>query len=84
MGRAFRTFLAVLAVVLVSGALSAVTTILLRPFWSWIESSTGVESIGHSGPAEWCYAVVFALFVAGGLLLFVIKPRRGKKDANVA
>jgi hypothetical protein len=29
-------------------------TILLYPIWSWIETSYGIESVGHSGPADWC------------------------------
>jgi len=40
-------------------------TFLLWPLWSWIEAVTGVESIGHSGPATWCYVVTtLTLFAA--------------------
>ena len=30
-------------------------TLLLYPVWSWLERTTGIESVGHSGPAGWCY-----------------------------
>jgi hypothetical protein len=66
-----RVFLSVLGVVLVAAPLSILATILLFPFWSWLEASTGIESVGHSGPAEWCYAAVFLILAAsGGLIMF--------------
>jgi hypothetical protein len=37
-----------------------VLTMMLVPVWSAIESRWGIESVGHSGPAAWCYGVVFA------------------------
>jgi len=36
-------------------------TIFLAPVWRWIERDFGVEAIGHSGPAEWCFLLVFAV-----------------------
>lgn len=44
--------------------LSVVTTLLLFPFWSWFEKATGIESMGHSGPAGWCYLAVLGLMAA--------------------
>lgn len=52
--------------------LAAVTTLALLPFWSWLEARFGIEAVGHSGPADWCYAVAYVAWVAliaGGLLL---------------
>lgn len=40
--------------------LSAIVTVVIFPFWSWVESSFGIESMGHSGPAGWCFVAVFA------------------------
>lgn len=37
-----------------------VATFLLLPLWSWIERVHGIESVGHSGPADWCFWVVYA------------------------
>ena len=81
MGRPVRAFLGVLLVVVAAAPLSVVATILLRPFWSWFEASTGIESLGHSGPAEWCYLLVFLLLVAGGTLL-ILRPRREKEPSD--
>src|SRR5262249_35759848 len=38
-------------------------TILLLPLWSWIEDTYGIESLGHSGPADWCFSVVFLIVI---------------------
>jgi hypothetical protein len=48
-----------LAVPLTAAGLGVAITLLLIPFWGWLEANLGVESIGHSGPAEWCYVVTF-------------------------
>ncbi len=46
-----------LAAVVVPVALAV--TLLLYPVWSWLERTTGIESVGHSGPASWCYLAVW-------------------------
>ena len=78
-----RIFFVMVSIVLIAAPLSILTTILLLPFWSWIEATIGIESIGHSGPAEWCYAVVFLVMVASAVLLLLARLRseRGGKNA---
>jgi hypothetical protein len=39
--------------------MTIVAAIALTPFWSWLEATTGVESLGHSGPADWCIVVTW-------------------------
>jgi hypothetical protein len=57
------------ALVLVAGVpLSLIATILLHPLWGWVESRWGVEAVGHSGPAGWCYLLTYAVLAASGLL----------------
>lgn len=41
-----------------------VLTLLLFPWWSWLEATTGWESVGHSGPADWCYVAVWCALLA--------------------
>jgi hypothetical protein len=57
-----------LGALLLSALLGLGLTFLLWPLWSWVEAVSGVESMGHSGPATWCYglttALVFALLLA--------------------
>ena len=55
-----------------------IVTILLLPLWSWIEAAYGIESVGHSGPADWCFWTVYVL-LAGlgfGVYALVLKARR--------
>jgi hypothetical protein len=77
-----RIFLGTASIVLIAAPLSLLTTILLLPFWSWLEATTGIETIGHSGPAEWCYAVVFLVMAAGAVLPLValLRGARGGKN----
>ncbi len=56
---------------------SFVVTILVVPVWRWIEADYGIEAIGHSGPAEWCYFFVWTLWVLQGLLVWRFLGRRG-------
>ena len=38
-------------------------TVFLVPLWRWIERDYGIEIMGHSGPAEWCFYLVFAILM---------------------
>ena len=55
-----------LTVVAVPVALAV--TLLLYPVWSWLERTTGIESVGHSGPAGWCYLAIWVPMAAALLL----------------
>ncbi len=58
-----RSLLAVLAILFFSLPACLIVTFLLFPFWSWLEATFQVESVGHSGPADWCFFAVYLLFV---------------------
>jgi hypothetical protein len=45
-------------------------TFLLVPLWRWIEADFGIAVMGHSGPAEWCFYLVFAILLVPALYLF--------------
>ena len=60
---------------------AAVATIALMRFWSWLEKAIVMETVGHSGPAEWCYLFTYIIVIAlAGLLWSAIKRRRQQKD----
>jgi hypothetical protein len=67
---------AVFAILLASAPASILLTLLLLPFWRRLEQSQGIESVGHSGPAEWCYAAVFVVCVALLGSLYALRARR--------
>ena len=52
-----------LAICLIAAPVAFVATIWLLPLWSWIEANFSIESIGHSGPAGWCYLAVYILIL---------------------
>jgi hypothetical protein len=67
-----------LLALLVALPISAVLTWMLAGFWNWFELHSGIDSIGHSGPAGWCYIalyVIHIMFSVGAWLFF--KPRKG-------
>jgi hypothetical protein len=53
-----------------------VLTMMLVPLWSAIERRWGIESVGHSGPALWCYAAVLACVVVLSLGTYAIRSSR--------
>ena len=63
-----------LGVLVLSLPLGVLLTLLLLPLWRWLEDTAGIEAIGHSGPAAWCYgAAIVVLAVLGLALLW--RPR---------
>jgi hypothetical protein len=48
-----------------------VLTMMLTPLWSTIERRWGIEALGHSGPATWCYVVVFGCVVIVSLATYL-------------
>ena len=54
-----------------------VATFFLTPFWRWIESTYGIESLGHSGPSDWCFYLIFLLVLIQGLVAIWIRAHRG-------
>lgn len=63
-----------LGVLVLSLPLGVLLTLLLLPLWRWLEDTAGIEAIGHSGPAAWCYGPAIAAFAVLGLAL-LWRPR---------
>jgi len=60
--------------------LTFIVTAFSNPFWLWIEKTISVESVGHSGPAEWCYITVYLLLIgSNGLIWLKISKRKTTK-----
>ena len=73
-----------LAIVILCIPLAMAVTILTFPFWCWIETRYAIESCGHSGPAEWCYLVVYAgiLILAGIIRISIGHESTGKANGK--
>ena len=80
MKKTMRTILLSVLAMVVTAPISIIVTAMLFPFWSWLESSSGIESVGHSGPADWCYLFMFVLLLAilGATLVLQIRSSRSQ------
>ncbi|HKH91238.1 MAG TPA: hypothetical protein VKA54_05495 [Gemmatimonadaceae bacterium] len=79
MRRVGRSLLVLAGIVVLSVPLTFVITIALLPVWSSIERRWGIESVGHSGPAEWCFWVVFAMCVVAICIIMLLVGARGPR-----
>ena len=70
--------LAVLGLIVLLGVpVTFFATIALLPLWSAIERRYGIESVGHSGPADWCFWTVFVIYLA--VTLAGVRPFRVRR-----
>jgi hypothetical protein len=58
-----RGIVATVVLMLLGIPLAFVLTLLLFPFWTWLEARTGIEAAGLSGPDAWCYWMVYFLML---------------------
>ena len=73
-----KALLGIVAVLLIAAPLALILTFLLYPFWSWLDVIGGIESLGHSGPAAWCYELVYLVLVVIGVRYIVKKKLAGQ------
>jgi len=69
--------LALLAIAAIPAAF--IITFMLYPLWSWIEATYGIESVGHSGPADWCFFAIFGVLVALAAMLVWLSWKRSER-----
>jgi H+/Cl- antiporter ClcA len=80
---AIRTLILGFGIALASTPVAIILTFVVTPFWSWLEATTGIESIGHSGPAAWCYiATALLVLLVIAVSLFFLKRRQQNRDGN--
>ena len=60
---------------LIAVPVAAVVTFVLTPFWGWIEATFGIESLGHSGPSDWCFVAIYGLILLVGAVLVLRRWR---------
>jgi hypothetical protein len=63
-------------IIVVSLPIAFWSTLMLLPLWGWIEARYGIESLGHSGPADWCFSVVFLIVISTLTGLYMYACRR--------
>ena len=65
------------AMVLLGMPITFLVTMALLPLWSAVERRFGTESVGHSGPAAWCFWLVFLIYFAAAWAL--ARPFRDRR-----
>jgi hypothetical protein len=63
---------------------SAIVTWVLLPLWDGLERTFGIESVGHSGPADWCYWATFCGVVLLMGTVWIIMWRRKKQVTHAS
>lgn len=71
-----------LSICIVPLPVAAIVTILLVPFWRWFEATTQIESIGHSDPANWCFAGVYFLLLAASCGVWFRTRSKGRTSGK--
>jgi hypothetical protein len=63
-----------------------VGAVVAWPFWGWFEKTTGIESLGHSGPADWVFEFMIGLatLVIFALLEFNFRKKPALASRNDA
>ena len=61
---------------LVALPVAVILTFMLSPFWGWFEAVSGIESMGHSGPSDWCFIVIYVTLVAVSVICYWTRKRR--------
>jgi uncharacterized BrkB/YihY/UPF0761 family membrane protein len=71
-----RNSLSLVVVLVLCALLAIILTFVVSLFWSWLEANYGIEAMGHSGPAEWCYVATYVscvLLSIGGKIYWLRK-----------
>jgi len=67
----FKLLVIALTLIIICIPMAIIITIFSNPFFLWIENTFSIESVGHSGPAEWCYIAVYIILLgASGFIWF--------------
>jgi hypothetical protein len=66
-----------LAILVLAVPVAVVITIVFAPLFRWFETQSGIESYGHSGPAQWCYLATYFAVVFVCAVIWS-RGRRGK------
>gem|GEM_PF-1744928 len=74
--RAMNKIILISLLLLASVPVALVVTIMTMPFWSWLEKTFMIESIGHSGPAAWCYLASYGLISSLLMAIHYLLSRR--------
>ena len=83
-GGVARRLAVAVGIVLLCGPIAVIVTFALLPLWRWLEAAHGVESVGHSGPAEWCYLASYLACssIVSGAHILSVRRKAARRRAS--
>jgi hypothetical protein len=63
MTRIWHRLASTVVIVVIGLPVTFAATFALMPVWSKVEAKYGIESVGHSGPSDWCFGLVFCVYL---------------------
>ena len=79
-----KRILILLLLLILALPVSAIVAWVLLQLWDWLERTFGIESVGHSGPADWCYWLTFCTVVLLISTVWIIIRRRKKRVTHAS
>ena len=70
-----RELLIASSILLLCLPLAVLLTLMLLPVWPRIGTALGVAAVGPSGPAAWCFVLVYVLLAAIGAAIMLLRWR---------
>ena len=74
-----RELLIASSILLLCLPLAVLLTLMLLPVWPRLGAALGVTAVGPSGPAAWCFVVVYVVLAAIGSVVMLLRWRRAPR-----
>jgi len=74
-----RELLIASSILLLCLPVAVLLTLVLLPVWPRLGAALGVAAVGPSGPAVWCFVLVYAVLAATGAAIMLRRWRRGPR-----
>ena len=59
--------------------LSVLATLMLLPVWPRVGAALGVAAVGPSGPAGWCFVLVYVVMAALATVVLLLRWQRAAR-----
>jgi hypothetical protein len=74
-----RELLIASSILLLCLPVAVLLTLMLLPVWPRIGAVLGVTAVGPSGPAAWCFVLVYAVLAVIGSVVMLLRWRRAAR-----
>ena len=74
-----RELLIASSILLLCLPVAVLLTLMLLPVWPRLGAALGVTAVWPSGPATWCFVVVYVVLAAIGSVVMLLRWRRAPR-----